>query len=177
MHRGIRTLTFAVLAAITGLGTGARGEIIGLDELDVTKMSSGWGRPLVDQSVTGKTLTIAGRTFDRGVGTHAESMLYVDLDGKAERFRATVGVDDATNGRGTIVFRVYGDGKSLFDSGVMKGSQEAKNVDVPLAGVQQLLLLVGSAGDGVDFDHANWADAEFVFAGQKPQAVDAPKPP
>ena len=104
-------------------------------------------------------------------------MLYVDLDGKVERFRASVGVDDAANGRGTVAFRVYGDGKSLFDSGVMKGGQEARAVDVPLAGVRRLMLLAGSAGDGVDFDHADWAQAEFVFAGERPQAVDAPKPP
>ena len=177
MCRGIRPWILIVLALIGGAGAGVQGELVRLGDLDITKMSSGWGRPLADQSVTGKTISIAGRAFEDGVGTHTESMLYVDLDGKTERFRASVGVDDATNGRGTIVFRVYGDGKSLFNSGVMRGGQEAKAVDIPLAGVRKLLLLAGSAGDGIDFDHANWAQAEIVFAGEKPLAVDTPKPP
>lgn len=152
-------------------------ETVPLSELDLTKMSSGWGQPQVDKSVTGKALSIGGRVFEHGVGTHADSVLYIDLDGKVERFQASVGIDDAAGGRGTVAFRVYGDGKKLFDSGILKGGQEAKALDVPLAGVRRVMLLAGSGGDGVDFDHANWAQARFVFAGEKPKAVDAPKPP
>lgn len=165
-----------VTVVLLGVG-GIRGaEVVRLGDLDLSKMSSGWGQPRVDQSVTGKTITIGGRTFDRGVGTHAGSELHVTLDGKVERFQAFVGVDDAAGRRGTVRFMVYGDGKRLFDSGIMKGGQEAKAVDVPLAGVQRLLLMVTAAGDGVDFDHANWAQAEFVVAGARPQAVEAPQP-
>jgi alpha-galactosidase len=145
--------------------------------MDLAKMSSGWGRPLVDQSVTGKTISIAGRTFDTGVGTHAGSELHLNLDGKVERFRALVGVDDAAGRRGTVRFLVYGDGKRLFDSGIMKGGQEAKAVDIPLTGVRQLLLLATAAGDGINFDHADWAQAEFVVAGDRPQPVEAPELP
>lgn len=152
-------------------------ETVPLSELDLTKMSSGWGQPQVDKSVTGKALSIGGRVFEHGVGTHADSVLYIDLDGKVERFQASVGIDDAAGGRGTVAFRVYGDGKKLFDSGILKGGQEAKALDVRLAGVRRVMLLAGSGGDGVDFDHANWAQARFVFAGEKPKAVDAPKPP
>jgi alpha-galactosidase len=161
-----------VLLAAAGIAESA---IVRLGELDLTKMSSGWGKPLADKSVTGNAISIGGRTFDHGVGTHAQSVLHVRLDGKAERFRARVGVDDATNGRGTVRFRVYGDGKGLFDSGIMKGGQEARTVDVPLAGVEHLMLIAVSAGDGTDFDHANWALAEFAVAGERPQAVDAPQ--
>jgi alpha-galactosidase len=155
----------------------AEAQTVRLGELDLSKMSSGWGKPLVDQSVTGKALSIGGRTFDQGVGTHAGSELHLELDGKVERFKAFVGVDDAAARRGTARFMVYGDGQRLFDSGVMKGGQEAKAVDVPLAGVQRLMLLVTPAGDGTGFDHADWAQAEFAVAGDKPRAVDAPKPP
>jgi alpha-galactosidase len=154
-----------------------KAEVVRLGELDLSKMSSGWGKPLVDRSVTDKTISIGGRTFDKGVGTHAVSELLVMLDGKVERFKAFVGVDDGAGRRGTVRFMVYGDGKRLFDSGVMKGGQEAKAVDVPLAGVRRVMLMATSAGDGTDFDHADWAQAEFVIAGEKPQAVDAPKLP
>ena len=149
-------------------------EVVRLGELDLSKMSCGWGKPLVDKSVTGKAISIGGRTFDRGVGTHAESTIYLELDGKVERFKASVGVDDGAGRRGSVRFIVYGGGKRLFDSGLMKGGQEAKPVDVPLTGVGQLRLMVTSAGDGGDFDHADWAGAEFVVAGGRPVAVDPP---
>jgi len=177
MLRSLSCVSILVEAfLVLGSGGVCAGEVVRLGELDLSKMSSGWGKPLADKSVTGNAISIDGRTFDHGVGTHAGSVLYVKLDGKTERFRSFVGVDDATNGRGTIQFQVYGDGKKLFDSGVMKGGQQAKAVDVPLADVGRLMLIVTSPGDGTDFDHADWAQAEFVTAGEKPQALDAPQP-
>ena len=171
-------MAFPVTAVVLLYACSVAGaEVVRLGELDLSKMSSGWGKPLADQSVTGKALSAGGRTFDTGVGTHAESTLYVTLDGKVERFKTCVGVDDGAGRRGSVRFMVFGDGKRLFDSGVMKGGQEAKAVDVPLMGVRQLRLMVTSAGDGTDFDHADWAQAEFVVAGGRPVAVDAPKIP
>jgi len=167
-----------LVAAFLVSGTGSvacAAEVVRLGELDLSKMSSGWGKPLADKAVTGKGLSIGGRTFEHGVGTHTESAFHVKLDGKTERFRAHVGVDDVTNGKGTIRFQGYGDGKRLFDSGLMKGGQQAKAVDVPLTGVGHLMLIVTSGGDGTDSDHADWAQAEFVIAGDKPQAIDAPQ--
>jgi hypothetical protein len=60
-----------VLAVVTALCVSAKAEIVRLGELEVAKMSSGWGKTLVDQSVTGQTISIGGRKFDYGVGTHA----------------------------------------------------------------------------------------------------------
>ena len=180
MAANFRTV-FAVWggAALVVLGAGSTGDaaVVQLGEVDLSRMSSGWGKPRVDQSVTGQPISIGGRTFDRGVGTHAQSDLYLELDGEVERFTAFVGVDDAAGPRGSVRFLVYGDGKRLFDSGVMKGGQEARPVDVPLTGVRRLRLMATSAGDGASFDHANWAQAELVFAGDRPAAVAAPPPP
>jgi alpha-galactosidase len=145
-----------------------------LSELDLSKMSAGWGKPQVNTNCVGKPMKIAGQSFAFGVGTHAYSLLHISLDGKTQRFVAKVGVDDETQGRGTLSFRVYGNNQKLFDSGLMKGGQPARVVDVKLEGVEHLILVVGSGSDNVDFDHANWAEAEFIFAGQKPKAVSAP---
>jgi len=174
------TVALSLAAILVLLGAGGivnASEVVRLGQLDLSKMSSGWGKPLADKSVTGKPLSINGRTFEYGVGTHAGSVLHVKLDGKVERFRAFIGVDDGAGGRGSVRFQIYGDGKRLLDSGVMKGKQDGRPVDVPLAGVRDLMLIVTSAGDGTGYDHADWAQAEFVVAGEKPQAVDAPQSP
>lgn len=145
-----------------------------LASLDLSKMSAGWGEPQVDRNIVAKEMSIAGRKFTSGVGTHANSVLHVDLDGRAERFTAMVGVDDETKGKGSVCFKIYGDGKLLFDSGVMKGGQQPKQVGVELNGVEHLILLVTNAGDDRHYDHANWAEASFLLAGEKPRAIDAP---
>jgi len=175
-HRPL--MLFAVFATALGLarpGACPAAETVPLSALDLSKMSAGWGEPQVDRNCTEKPMAIAGKRFDRGVGTHADSALHVRLDGQTERFTAWVGVDDSAGGRGSVRFQVYADGQKRFDSGVMKGGQGAKRVDVALKGARRLLLLVNSAGDDVHYDHADWADAAFVVAGERPEAVDRPK--
>jgi len=61
-------------------------------------MTSGWGKPEIDKSVQNQPMSIAGQKFDRGVGTHANSIMYIDLKGGSKRFSAYVGVDDEVNG-------------------------------------------------------------------------------
>lgn len=138
-------------------------ETVWLDTLNLSVATQGWGEPHKNQSVDGHTLTIGGKTFERGFGTHAESSLRLKLDGGAQRFFARVGVDDELNNNpaASAEFFVVGDGKELWKSGVMRAGDVAKKCIVDVAGVKSLLLKVGDAGDGIQFDHANWADAKL----------------
>ena len=56
-----------------------------------------------------------------------------------------------------------GDGKILWQSGVMTGGQAAIPVNVDLAGVKVLGLRVTDGGDGTSNDHASWADAGIIM--------------
>ena len=146
-----------------------------LSDLNLEKMTAGWGKPQKDKSIQNKTLTIAGRTFDKGVGTHATSLMYIDLKKSCRSFSAYVGVDDEVNGKiGSVRFRIYGDGRLLFNSDVLKAGEPAKKVDIDLTGCKTLTLSVDPAGDNVGYDHADWADAAFVVVGETPEAIDAP---
>jgi alpha-galactosidase len=140
---------------VLSLCLGAEAAVVRLGDLDLTKMSSGWGKPLVDQSVTGKAISIAGRTFDYGVGTHAESALHVTLDGKVERFRPG-GVDEEP-AAGDDPLTVYGD-RRLFDSGVMKvGRGQARGCRWRVSRLK--LLVTGARGR---FDHADERGGVFL---------------
>lgn len=182
MHRyGLALVLALVLVLALALGPiplAARApaaEDVPLTSLDVSKVRQGWGKPQVDKNVVGKPMAIAGKRYERGLGTHATMVLHVALDGQTERFRAQVGVDDETAGRGTIRFLIHADGKKLFDSGVLKGGDAAKAVDVDLSGAKHAVLMVSGCGDGIDYDHANWAEATFRVAGAPPRAADAPE--
>jgi len=56
---------------------------------------------------------------------------------------------------------VFGDERSLFDSGRMTGLHGTKTIDVDVSGVQRLRLVVTDAGDNYFADMANWADARL----------------
>jgi alpha-galactosidase len=141
-------------------------ETVWLDELDVRSATQGWGEPHRNLSVDGHPLTIGGQEFPRGFGTHAESTLHIALDGGAQTFSASVGVDDEVNKNpaASVEFFVLGDGKELWRSGVRRAGDAATNCAVDVSGVKALTLKVGDADDGIDFDHADWADAKFETA-------------
>src|SRR2546428_11899077 len=134
-------------------------ETLWLSSLDLSRMTCGWSVPKADLGVLGKPISIGGKQFTRGVGTHAESKLRVDLGRKASRFFAQVGVDDDAGGQGSVEFIVIGDGKVLWRSGLLAGGEAAMPVDVNVGGVRVLALRVTDGGDGAGSDHADWAEA------------------
>lgn len=107
-------------------------------------------------------LRIAGKDYARGLGHHASGEIIIELGGAYERFDAEVGVQPLPGDAGPAVFRVWVDGEVRFDSGVMKSSQPAKAVSVPLTGSTELRLEVTDAGDGITCDCANWAEARLT---------------
>ena len=148
---------------------------IWLSSLDLSKMRQGWGKPQIDKSVTEKELSIGGQKFEHGVGTHATGYVWIDLDGRCDKFIASVGVDDAAlKQSGSVVFRVIGDGKQLFESNIIKRGDAPVKLEVTLKGIRKMILMVTDAGDGIDNDHADWADARFFTAGKSPLAVNPP---
>ncbi|MGA2867480.1 MAG: NPCBM/NEW2 domain-containing protein [Verrucomicrobiota bacterium] len=169
-----RVTTLTILTGFALLASAA--ETVWLSTLDLSQVRQGWGKANADRSVTGKPLSIAGKKFDHGVGTHAPGTIWVDLAGGSERFLAFVGVDDAAKSQAaSITFKVLGDGRTLWQSSLMKGGQSAQSVDVDVTGIQKLVLLVGNGGDGNDNDHANWAEARFVVSSTRPKTCSAPR--
>ena len=123
-------LALGLSLATTGI---ASAETVWLDQLDVRSATQGWGEPHRNKSVEGHPLTIAGKQFERGFGTHAESVLHIALDGGAQKFSANVGVDDEVNRNpaSSVEFIVIGDGREIWKSGVMRAGDAAKNCTCP----------------------------------------------
>jgi hypothetical protein len=114
-----------------------------------------------DKSVSGGVLTLDSRTFDKGLGVHARSSLTFAADKKWDTLAATIGLDAAAGRKGDCVFTVLADGKPLL-SRRMKGADPAEDIQLPIAGREQVTLLV-EPGEGLDLaDHANWCDARFI---------------
>jgi len=173
-HAGLRWLTcLAVMGCVICAGIVQAGTVW-LSDLDLSRMKVGYGQAQKDLNIVQKPLAIAGEQFEKGVGSHADSILHIHLNGGTSRFTAQVGVDDSAQNKGSVCFRIYGDDKLLFNSGTMKGGQKAKSVKLKTTGIQTLILVVTSAGNGIDYDHADWANAKFDVTGPMPEAIDAP---
>ena len=150
-------------------------DTVWVSSLNLSPIIQGWGQAQADKSVTGKPISIAGKQFEHGIGTHADSLIRIDLKGGAERFSAMAGVDDAAaKDTARILFKVVGDGKTLWKAGPMKLGQPAESVDVDVKGIKTLLLIADSSGHGVSFAHADWAEAKLLVTGERPEIVGSP---
>ncbi|MGZ3881407.1 MAG: NPCBM/NEW2 domain-containing protein, partial [Flavisolibacter sp.] len=79
---GIKWMRLAcLLIAMNFMGTySLYAQTVWLDQLDVSAATQGYGVPNKNKTVDGRTMTIAGKTFERGFGTHSESSLLIQLD-------------------------------------------------------------------------------------------------
>ena len=169
--------TTAISLLLTALPcTAADNKVIWLDEMNLSQAVSGWGETQAKKTVANKPLTLSGKVYERGIGTHAPGALRIDLDKRALRFKAIAGVDDEVGKQGSVEFIVMGDGKKLWSSGVLKGGGDIKPCDLDLKGLIFLDLIVDATPDGFTLDHSDWADARIDYQGDKaPAPTSAPK--
>ena len=125
----------------------------------------------IDRNVSGALLAIGGRRFEKGLGVHSKTELTFDVGAGYETFVATIGIDDAVRPRGSVVYRVVGDGRVLFDSGLQTGYDAPQDVMVPISGLT-LLTLVVDYGENLDLaDHADWGGARLLKPALPPGAA------
>jgi glucose/arabinose dehydrogenase len=136
-----------------------------LSDLTWKSMTNGWGP--VEKNMSnggsgsgdGRTIALNGTTYPKGLGAHAVSDVRYNLGGNCTRFTADVGVDDEVGSNGSVVFQVFADAAKLYDSGLMTGTSATKTIDVDVTGKSELRLYITDAGNGIDYDHADWAAA------------------
>lgn len=145
-----------------------------LSDLTWTSATVGYGTIQKDLSIKGNPITLRGKIYPKGIGTHAVSNIVYTLNGQYSSFISDLGVDDEVNGQGSVDFQVIADGNLLFDSGPLTGTSPVINVNLPMTGVQQLTLVATNGiPNSIDFDHADWAGAILTAANTAPAVVAA----
>ncbi|MEO6086038.1 MAG: glycoside hydrolase family 97 catalytic domain-containing protein [Umezawaea sp.] len=138
-----------------------------VSDLPFTSEDNGWGPVERDRSNgesaggDGAELRVGGVAYAKGIGAHATSDVSVYTGRRCSAFTAGIGLDDETTSTGSVVFQVYGDGRLLHDSGVVREKGAVRAISVDIAGVRMLSLRVTDAGDGKNFDHADWVEARI----------------
>ncbi|HTH05724.1 MAG TPA: NPCBM/NEW2 domain-containing protein [Ilumatobacteraceae bacterium] len=158
------------------------GEVF-VSDLSWVNESNGWGPIERDSSNgeagagDGRTITIGGVTYAKGIGMHATGALSVELASNCSAFSAFVGLDEeVTSGIGTTRFQVYGDGTLIAETAVLTGNDAPVELTADLSGVETLRLVADEATNGKNFDHASWGDAKLVCSDEEPEepvVVDA----
>lgn len=129
---------------------------------NLTFFESGISAPNKNACYSGTPLKIAGKIYEKGIGARTISTLFFDLQGKAKRFSAKVGQDDASKLNTLVKFYVIGDQKILFESKVMQKGDAPENIDVDLTGIQKLALMVSDDKFTNTGGFGDWVEAHIV---------------
>jgi len=124
--------------------------------------------PQYDKNFQGNPIVLDGTPYERGFGCKTDTKIMFKLNGNAERFKATVGLDPSYQGDEAVNFRVrnedpIGPYSLLYDSGEMTKETPAKIIDIDVSGIDCLILAIEGRG-GFKGERAlgNWADARAV---------------
>jgi hypothetical protein len=167
----MKTTLEMTLLLLLSAGASAADQVY-LSDLQLDLIVQGYGSPGRNVSVVGEPLMIGGRAFDRGIGTHAHSVIHVQLHGEAERFSCYAGVNDTGgNEAGTVGFVVCSMDGELFRSKVLTKGQAAVKIDLDVTGLDLLILEAHDGGDDINSDHAVWADAVIRYTGKRPAII------
>ena len=167
--------------------TGLKSQNIYLSDLHFGFIANEFGPPNRDISFEKNPLTIAGKTYTKGLGVHAPSFLHIDLNGKASKFIAEIGLDSEIEQKQPrtvtrassklknaftlndfrrtpmVRFIIRGDDHILFSSGWITEFSPVHSVEVDVSSVNQLSLIVENGPAGPREGNADWADAQLIL--------------
>ncbi len=125
----------------------------------------------VGRRPSGCPLRMGGRTFRRGIAVHSHSEVRFDLGGKYSALTIGFGIDDEvldlpgdTTETGNVDAKIIGDGKVLWEARGVRGGETMKTTGaIPLKGVKELVLEVGTGADKHFVrDRANWVQGVLI---------------
>lgn len=129
-----------------------------LDELDLTPIRQGYGRPTSRATVNGNSIQICGQNFERGIGIHATCEIRLRSTGW-QLLSAYAGIVDDVGQNGSGIFEVLDDtGNLLWRSPVMRGGDRPVRCQVTISGISEIYLNLKVADEGIEKCHAAWAD-------------------
>jgi hypothetical protein len=140
-----------------------------VSDLDWASATNGVGAPERDQSNGGSDSNDGGpirlnnSAYDKGIGVASDSAIVYQLDGQFTKLFSDIGIDDAVQHKGQLSFVVFADGKKIYNSGVVRGSDATKSVQLDVAGVNELKLVTTSGKNSTgQYDRGDWANARLV---------------
>lgn len=117
----------------------------------------------LDATVTGGWPVCRGRLYRKAIGMHSAARLGFAVEPRAVAFAAAVGIDDTTDGGGSVRVRVFVDGRPQWASEIIRGGQPPVDLFVRLDGAGQLDLVVDYAERADVLDRVLWLNPRVIL--------------
>jgi hypothetical protein len=145
--------------------------VVYLSDIPWVSATNGYGPVERDRSngdagaTDGRTITLNGVSYAKGLGAHANSEIVYNLAGLYTTFVTDVGVDDEMASTcGSVEFMIYADNVLVYSSGTMTTTTPTKSVTLNVSNKQTLKLVLSQGTDNNNCDHGDWAGAYLIRA-------------
>ena len=166
------------------------GSTLDLTTYKYMRSTCGWGSVAINKNLNGGKLSIDGTQYDKGIATHANSILLYELPEGAVKFTALAGIDNTGSDQGSkssVEFMVFNEDptirientdqwnggnktikvdpcKQAGYSGFIgrEAGRQKSVVEADITGAEKLYLVVTDGGDGLSYDHADWANPVLI---------------
>ncbi len=106
-----------------------------------------------------------GEKIATGISVLAGTKVSYALDGSWDRLEGAVGREKG--GKGPVTFRIFADGKQIFERAGMSPESVKQLVSLDIAGVKKLVFEFVADADGEASDSGVWTDIRLVRKGSE----------
>ena len=124
-------------------------------------LSMGWDY-VRDRNVLGKPLTVAGKTYERGIGVHSRASLTFDLGGKYREFVSAFGIDDDSGPHADVAVSILVDGRQRFQQSHVRRGKLHDVVRLDVTEAKRIELIVDFGDNGDIQDRFNWIEPALI---------------
>lgn len=114
-----------------------------------------------DVALDGSPLKLGDQPIEKGLAVHSRSALTYDLERRYSTFEALVGFDASGGKKGRVDCRVFADGKELYANPDLRADAPPVRLSLPVAGADQLRIVVDFGPDEDTGDRVIWANARL----------------
>jgi hypothetical protein len=116
-----------------------------------------------DSTPQGTAITIGTKRYSHGIGMMADTRVEVLVNREFDTLRTMVGVDQVSAGSAAEVqFSIYGDGRLLKQSAMLRAGDEPFALDADIADVKVVELIAVSRDGKLPAATVSWGDARLI---------------
>ena len=117
---------------------------------------------VADRNVLGGPISVAGRSFEHGIGVHSRSSLTYDLQGAYTQFVTSFGIDDDSGPYADVSVLILVDGKRRFAQEHLRRGQLSDPLRLDVTRAKRIELIVDFGDNGDLQDRFNWVNPALI---------------
>lgn len=123
------------------------------------------GEAAFNAGLAAAEISVDGEKYANGITVRAGTEIIYNLDGSWDRILGFVGRE--VGGKGTVTFRIFADGKQVFERAGMSPSSVRQLVAVDISGAKKIVFSFVADAGGDASDTGVWADIRLVRNGSE----------